>query len=205
MWQAYEILPEATLVGCCVHAKRKLHDATPTAASEKSLSLKGLNYCNCMFRLEEKWKPLSCEERYQARQQELKPLMQEFFDWCKQIESTILSNSKLSTAVNYAIRHQETFGHVLLDGNLELSNNMAERAVKSLVMGRKNWLFSQSFEGATASGIILSLIEIAKRNGLDPEKYLNYLLQKLPNEELLNPTILEAYLPWQEKIQAICK
>lgn len=66
-----------------------------------------------MFRLEEKWKPLSCEERYQVRQQELKPLMQEFFDWCKQIEPTILSNSKLSTAVNYAIMHQETFEHVL--------------------------------------------------------------------------------------------
>ena len=62
---------------------------------------------------------------------------------------------------------------------------MAERAVKSLVMGRKNWLFSQRFAGAQTSGIILSLIETAKRHGLDPEKYLNYLLQKLPNEESL--------------------
>ena len=63
---------------------------------------------------------------------------------------------------------------------------MAERAVKSLVMGRKNWLFSQRFASAQTSGIILSLIETAKRHGLDPEKYLNYLLQKLPNEESLN-------------------
>ena len=68
-------------------------------------------------------------------------------------------------------------------------------------MGRKNWLFSQSFTGAKASGIILSLIETAKANGLDPEKYLKYLLQKLPNEESLNSDKLEAYLPWQEKIQ----
>lgn len=143
MWQAYESLPEATMVGCWAHARRKFHDATPADASEKSLALKGLNYCNRMFRLEEKWKSFSCEERYQARQQKLKPLMQEFFDWCKQIEMTLLSNSKLSIAVNYAIRHQETFEHVLLNGNLELSNDMAERAVKSLVMGRKNWLFSQ--------------------------------------------------------------
>lgn len=84
----------------------------------------------------------------------------------------------MGRAINYTLKHQDTFEHVLLDGNLELSKNKAERAVKSLVMGRKNWLFSQSFKGATANGIILSLIETAKRNGLDPEKYLNYLLRK---------------------------
>lgn len=72
-------------------------------------------------------------------------------------------------------------------------------------MGRKNWLFSQSFKGTTASGIILSLIETAKRNGLDPEKYLNYLLQKLPNEEILNSETLEAYLPWQKNVENNCK
>ena len=64
--------------------------------------------------------------------------------------------------------------HVLLDGRLELSNNKAERAVKSLVMGRKNWLFSQSFGGARSTGIVLSLIETAKRHDLDPDKYINY-------------------------------
>ncbi|MFJ6920774.1 MAG: transposase, partial [Lactobacillus crispatus] len=103
------------------------------------------------------------------------------------------------------LKHQETFEHILLDGNLELSNNKAERAVKSLVMDRKNWLFSQSFRGATVSGIILSLIETANRNKLDPEKCLNYLRQKLPNEEILDSETLEAYLPWQEKIQKNCK
>lgn len=94
---------------------------------------------------------------------------------------------------------------MLLDGRLELSNNKAERAVKSLVIGHKNWLFSQSFIGAQASGIILSLIETAKRHELDPEKDLNYLLQKLPNEEVLNSVTLETYLPWQTKIQKMCK
>lgn len=131
--------------------------------------------------------------------------MQKFFDWCGNNKTTILPGSKLRRAINYTLKHQATFEHVLLDGNLELSNNKAERAVKSLVIGRKNWLFSQSFKGATASGIILSLIETAKRNGLDPEKYFNYLLQKLPNEEILNSKILEAYLPWQENIQVNCK
>lgn len=85
----------------------------------------------------------------------------------------------------------------MLDGHLELSNNKAERAVKSLVMGRRNWLFSQSFAGAKASGIILSLIETAKRNGLD--------LEKLPNEKDLESNTLEAYLPWQKEVKILCK
>ena len=205
MWQAYEQLPKATLVGCWAHVRRKFHEAVPQQASGKSLAQKGLNYCNRMFYLEQTWENLSKQERYQLRQAKLKPLMQEFFNWCEKNKITVLPGSKLGRAINYTLKHQATFEHVLLDGNLELSNNKAERAVKSLVMGRKNWLFSQSFEGATASGFILSLIETAKRNGLDPEKYLNYLLQKLPNEEILDSETLEAYLPWQEKIQINCK
>nr|WP_311318376.1 transposase domain-containing protein [Lactobacillus acidophilus] len=72
-------------------------------------------------------------------------------------------------------------------------------------MGRKNWLFFQSFEGVQTSSIILSLIETAKRYELDSGKYLNYLLQKLPNKEILNSEALKAYLPWQVEIQKICK
>ena len=92
-----------------------------------------------------------------------------------------LPNSKLGKAFAYSLHHETTFKHVLLD----VSNNLAERAIKTLVIRRKNWLFSQSFNGAKSSAIILSLIETAKRNDLDPEKYLKYLLYKLPNESTL--------------------
>ena len=66
--------------------------------------------------------------------------------------------------------------------------------------------FLSSFEGAKSSAIILSLLETAKRNGLDSEKYLTYLLEKLPNEEsFAKKAVLEAYLPWSETVQADCK
>ena len=95
---------------------------------------------------------------------------------------------------------------LLEDGNLVLSNNLAEWAIKSLVIGRKNWLFSQSFEGAQSSAIIMTLLETAKRNGLDSEKYINYLLTNLPNEDTLEKNeILEAYLPWNKNIQETCR
>ena len=95
---------------------------------------------------------------------------------------------------------------LLEDRNLVLSNNLAEWAIKSLVIGRKNWLFSQSFEGAQSSAIIMTLLETAKRNGLDSEKYINYLLTNLPNEDTLEKNeILEAYLPWNKNIQETCR
>ncbi|WP_173000577.1 transposase domain-containing protein, partial [Lactobacillus helveticus] len=85
-------------------------------------------------------------------------------------------------------------------------NNLAERAIKSLVIGRKNWLFCQSFNGAQSSAIILSLIETAERNGLDPEKHLVYLLSNLPNESTLtDKEALSAYLPWTKTTQANCR
>ena len=121
-------------------------------------------------------------------------------------KATVLPNSKLGKAIAYSLNHEETFKHVLLNGCLALSNNLAERAIKTLVMGRKNWLFSQSFAGAQSSAVILSMIETAKRNGLDPEKYLEYLLSNLPNESILTDREkLSAYLPWAKAVQANCR
>ena len=91
--------------------------------------------------------------------------------------------------------------NILKDGRLELSNNRAERAVKEIVMGRKNWLFSQNSTGAKDMAIIMSILETAKQNCLDQFKYINYLLDKLPNEpSLLDNQRLEAYLPWPENV-----
>lgn len=134
----------------------------------------------------------------------MKPIMDEFFDWCR--ENNVLPASKLGRAIEYSLKYETTVRTILEDGNLVLSNNLAERVIKSLVMGRKNWLFSQSFEGAQSSAIIMTLLETAKRNGLDPEKYMNYLLTHLPNEPILeNKVVLEAYLPWNKIVQENCK
>ena len=154
--------------------------------------------------MENDWVDLSTEEHLHKRQIELAPLMDEFFDWCR--EQAVLSGSKLGMALEYSLKYETTFRTILSDGNLVLSNNIAERAMKTLVMGRKNWLFSQSFDGAKATAIIMSLLETAKRHDLNTEKYMTYLLEHLPSEEsLANKDVLEAYLPWAESIQNNCK
>ncbi|MCM1532950.1 MAG: IS66 family transposase, partial [Ruminococcus flavefaciens] len=201
-YSGYKKLPDVTLVGCWAHLRRKFVDASPQRKSEKSAAQKAIRDCDKMFRLEQEWDSLSVEDRYQKRQEILKPLMEEFFNWCRETQTQALPNSKLGEAFKYALNHEEAFKNVVLDGRLVLSNNMAERSIKSVIMGRKNWLFSQSYTGAKASAVIMSLVETAKRNDLNIEKYFTYLLEKLPNEDLNDRVILEAYLPWSEKIQS---
>lgn len=95
---------------------------------------------------------------------------------------------------------------MLLDGRLELTNNLAERTVKPFVMARKNFLFCDTAKGADASALCFSVMETAKRNGLDPFGYLLFLLQELPKlgenpaEEQLTPL-----LPWAETLPDYCK
>ena len=115
---------------------------------------------------------------------------------------TALSKSKLGKAISYALKQKDRMMNVLKDGRLVLSNNLAERGIKTLIIGRKNYLFSTSFEGARSNTTILSLVETAKANGLHPRKYLEYLLEHLPNRK---NTLLEAYLPWAPKVQLNCR
>ena len=123
---------------------------------------------------------MSVDERLQKRQEDLQPLMEYFFAWY--LRQSILPGSKLGRAIEYSLKYEETFKIIWKDRHLVLSNNLAERAIKSLVMVRKNWLFSQSFEGAKATAFIMSLLETAKRHQLNSEKYISYLLECLLNE-----------------------
>lgn len=106
--------------------------------------------------------------------------MEYFFAWY--LRQSILPGSKLGRAIEYSLKYEETFKIIWKDRHLVLSNNLAECAIKSLVMVRKNWLFSQSFEGVKATAIIMSLLETAKRHQLNSEKYISYLLECLLNE-----------------------
>ncbi len=92
--------------------------------------------------------------------------------------------------------------NVFLDGRLELSNNRAERSVKPFVIGRKNWLFANTPEGASASSIIYSIIETAKENGLHSQRYIEFLLKVLPSSTTSD---LENLLPWSPALPEYCR
>lgn len=131
---AYRQLDKAKLVGYWAHVRRKFFEATPKKTDKTSLGAKGLAYCERLFALESDWADLSSEERLHKHQTELVLLMDEFFDWCR--NQAVLPGSKLGTALEYSLKYEETFRTILSNGDLVLSNNMAERAMKTLVMGR---------------------------------------------------------------------
>ena len=104
--------------------------------------------------------------------------------------------SKLGIALTYLQNQWEYLNNYLLDGRIELSNNRAERSIKPFVMSRKNFLFANTPTGAQSSAVIFSLIETAKENGLDPYRYLTWVLQMAPKLDRSRDEWAEALLPW---------
>lgn len=198
-YSAYNKLEDIISVACLAHIRRYFYDARPREYKSDSPAHRGVVLCNELFALDKKLADLSIEERYSSRLIHLKPKLEEFFDWCESL--SILVKTKLGSAISYALKQKDRMMNVLKDGRLVLSNNLAERGIKTLVIGRKNYLFSASFKRAQSNATILSLVETAKANGLHPRKYLEYLLTHLPNQK---NTPLEAYLPWAPKVQIEC-
>ena len=92
----------------------------------------------------------------------------------------------------------------LQDGRCSLSNNLSENSLRPLVVGRKNWLFSDTQDGAEASMVIYSMIETARANNIDPLKYLTYLLEKRPSADTPDEELAKL-VPWNEDVQTACR
>ncbi len=107
--------------------------------------------------------------------------------------------------MRYCLNKWHQLNNFLLDGRTEIRNNRAERTIKSFVIGRKNWLFSKTPDGADASATIYIVIETAKDNGLNPFKYLVFLFEQLPDIDRSNTKQLDSLLPWSKLAQASCK
>jgi hypothetical protein len=114
--------------------------------------------------------------------------LDEFFAWAE--SHSHMTKTPLGKAVNYAMNQRQYLEHYLLDGRLEISNNRAERSIKPFVIDRKNFLFANTPRGATASAVMFSIIETAKENGLNPFKYLVYILKDRATNEPLLPHLI---------------
>ena len=197
------------LVGCWAHARRKYDEALKALSAKESPAAvaihQGMEYCNKLFKIEEEIKDISPEERTKRRIEKAKPLLEAYFAWAEKNEPIVLPKSKLGEAIGYSLKQRKYLENYILDGRLETSNNRAERSIKPFVIGRKNWLFSNTPKGADASAVIYSLIETAKENDLNPFPYLQYLFEQLPNVEIQNPDILKKYLPWSKELPTICR
>lgn len=193
---------------CWAHVRRYFTDALPKdmESPEATLPATGIAYCNQLFDWERKFKNLSPEDRKKQRLEKEKPVLEAFWSWAENTISKVLPKSNIGKALQYALNHKEKLETYLEDGNCVISNNIAENSIRPFTIGRKNWTFCGSPEGASASACVYSLVETAKANGLNPYKYLEFLLARLPGSNFqANPGVLNLMMPWDELIQKTCK
>lgn len=200
---------EVTLVSCFAHARRYFTDTLKAVEDKESYmytsAYQGVKYVDSMFEFEEKLSKKSYEERYEERLLKLKPMLEVYFAWIEKEHAIALPKSSYGKAINYSFNQKEKLMNILKDGRLELSNNRAERAIKPFVIGRKNWLFSNTPQGAKASAITYSIIETAKENNLIPFEYLKYLFETMPNIDITNEEELNKLLPWSNDLPDKCR
>jgi transposase len=203
-YQAYHNLPpDIIVVGCWAHVRRKFEDLLkkiPKAKRKGSNAEKGVAYVSALFKLEREFENMTPEERLKKRLEKSKPISDAFFAWVETLGA--LPKTPLGNAAGYALSQRPYLENIFLDGRTEISNNRCERAVKSFVMGRKAWLFSNTPSGAAASSVMYSIMETAKENGLHPFRYMEFLLETLPDATVAN---LDALLPWSETLPERCK
>ncbi len=184
---------QATLAGCWAHARRKFVEAKTAQGKKPSGKADwALNHIQKLYRIETSIKDKSIDERYQTRQEKSLPLLKQFEQWLIKSEQQVLPKTKLGEAITYCLNQWEKLTVYRKDGRLSIDNNRAERAIKTFVIGRKNWLFSQTAKGAKASAVLYSIIETAKANGLTPFDYLNHLLEHISQPDY----DIENLLPW---------
>ena len=203
-YQCYHNLPPGIIsVGCWSHARRyweELYETIPKENRTGSDAERAIVYINLLFWLEHDYIDLSPEERHARRLECSKPVSDDYFDWVGTLNP--LPKSKMGDAVTYSLLQRKYLENIYLDGRLELSNNISERAIKPFVQGRKVWLFSNTPNGAESSSILYSLVETAKENNLNPYQYIKYLLEKLPNT---TTNELDGLLPWSDGLPEACR
>jgi hypothetical protein len=188
------------LVGCLAHIRRYFNDAykliESTEDAKQSNTAKGLAYCNKLFDLDRESKKLEIKERYDFKQEKIKPVFDEFLTWLNQASINALPQSKYGKAITYALNQMLNLMNYLDKGELDIDNNRAERSIKPFVIGRKNWLFNHSVDGAHASARLYSIVQTCLLNNLNPYNYLSDTLTKLANMTINQETDTLSLLPW---------
>lgn len=204
-YSAYNAAEKAVRIGCWAHARRHWVKCLPKGVNNAdSKAAQAFEAIEAIFKAEKRFVDMPLDQIGEQRRKELKPLLEKY--WNVLVGISPVGGSNIEKAVTYSVNQKQYLENVLLDNRIELTNNLAERAIKPFVIGRKNWLFSDTDKGADASARCYSIIESAKLNGLNVFAYLSHLLTELPKLGE-NPTSeqLDKLLPWSDDIPEFCK
>ena len=204
-FSGYNKLKDVRRCTCYAHIRRYFYEAIP-AGHDRDITnpaVQGVMYCNKLFSYENKYaerhyKPETIKKR---RVKDEKPVIKAFLDWAD--KQVVTGNSKFSKALTYFKNRRNDLMTYLEDGHCSLSNNWSENSIRPVTVGRKNWLFSSSVDGAEASMNIYTIIEMAKLHGLNRQKYLEYILEHKPSAEMTDEE-LSLLAPWNKDVQETC-
>ena len=200
-YQGYNKVKETKRCCCWAHIRRYLLEAVPKG-QEKDYSnpaVQGVLYCNKLFEYERIYREKGLS--FKQRLKDQKPVIEGFLAWIKQVNPG--SNGKLKKAITYIRNREEFLMTYLEDGRCSLSNNLSENSIRPVTVGRKNWLFSDTPDGASANALYLTIGEMAKAYGLNLYEYLKYLLENRPNRNMTDDGLAKL-APWSEDVQVKC-
>jgi transposase len=180
-----------TEAACWAHARRKFFDVH--AATQSPLAYEALQRIAALYAIEATIRGEPPDVRLRVRQAQSAPLFDELKAWLEKTQSRIPGKSELAGAIRYTLSRWEALTLVLRDGRACIDNNAAERSMRPMTLGRKNWLFAGADAGGERAAAIYSLTETAKLNGLDPEDYLRQVLERIAEHPVKR---VHELLPW---------
>jgi transposase len=182
-------------VACWAHARRKIYDVHHATQSPAAKEL--LERIAELFAIEEEIRGQSAQQRQSVRAGRSVPLLAQMKTRFEEILNTVSRKSSLAEALRYSLLRWDALTRYTTDGRLDICNNAAERAMRPLAIGRKNWMFAGADSGGERAAVIYTIIETAKLNGLDPEAYLRTLITRIADHPAKR---IAELLPWNIKL-----
>ena len=176
---------------CMAHVRRKFVDEFERTGAD--IAKGAIKRIAELYAVEKEARGKSPKERVAVRQDKAKPIFEELDTWLQVQLSKISGKTKLAEAIRYALNRMPKARAYLNDGRLELDNNICERSIRPIALGRKNYLFMGSVGGGKAAAIAYTLIETAKMNDVDPEAWLTWVLDRLPDHKINR---IDELMPW---------